>query len=88
MVDYEFSLKQEVLWEKGADVLGDLFRYGLDHDIPVSDTMHPVSILYWIVWKAKQNIIRTETEDGLHRIEGQFDCAREFLAVMKEGANA
>ena len=27
MSQYEFSLQQEVLMEKGASVLGDLFRY-------------------------------------------------------------
>lgn len=33
MGKYEFSLRQEVLLEKGASVLGDLFRFKRQHGI-------------------------------------------------------
>ena len=52
MGKYEFSLRQEVLLEKGASVLGDLFRFKRQHGI--TDQADPISVLYGLVWSAKQ----------------------------------
>ena len=38
MGKYEFSLRQEVLLEKGASVLGDLFRFKRQHGITDQQT--------------------------------------------------
>ena len=63
MSKYEFSLRQEVLMEVGASILGDLFRYGEEKNI--NDDSDPVSILYNLIWNAKQDIILSKTEAEL-----------------------
>lgn len=67
MNSYALSLRQEDLLEKGASVLGDLFR--LKHQRGVTDREDPVSILYGLVWSAKQDILMSQTESELDRIE-------------------
>ena len=80
MGKYEFSLRQEVLLEKGASVLGDLFRFKRQHGI--TDQADPISVLYGLVWSAKQEILISETETELEQIEGQFNLANRFIAKM------
>ncbi len=46
MGKYEFSLRQEVLLEKGASVLGDLFRFKRQHGI--TDQADPISVFVWL----------------------------------------
>ncbi len=55
MSKYEFSLRQEVLMEVGASILGDLFRYSEENEI--ENDADPVNILYNLIRTAKQNII-------------------------------
>ena len=86
MSQYEFSLRQEVLLEKGAAVLGDLFQYKRQKQI-VEET-HPIAVMYSLVWAAKQDILTAKTEAALEQIEGQFDLANRFLAGVEAGANA
>lgn len=81
MSKYEFSLRQEVLMEVGASVLGDLFRYGEEKNI--ESRSDPVSILYGLVWNAKQDILLSKTEAELEQIEGQFHLARDFLSGLE-----
>ncbi|MDE6590917.1 MAG: hypothetical protein K2K53_11355 [Oscillospiraceae bacterium] len=83
MSGYEFSLQQEVLLEKGASVLGDLFCYKRETG---RDEYHPVSIMYGLVWSAKQDILLAKTETELARIEGQFDLllSRKKLGKMRQ----
>ena len=83
---YEFSLRQEVLLEKGAEVLGDLFRYKRRERI--SDDTHPVSVMYSLIWTAKQDIMTADSEAALEQIEGQFDLANRFLVGIESGTNA
>ena len=80
---YDFSLRQEVLLEKGAAVLGDLFRY--ERKQQSTDHTDPVSVMYDLVWSAKQSILLARTEKELEQIEGQFDLAGRFLDGI--GAN-
>lgn len=80
---YEFSLQQEVLLEKGAAVLGDLFQYKRQKQI-VEET-HPVSVMYSLIWAAKQDILIAKTEAALEQIEGQFNLASRFLAEAETG---
>lgn len=86
MSRYEFSLRQEVLMEKGADILGDLFRYERAQ-IP-DEKSHPISVLYDLVWTAKQNILLAQSEHDLAAIEGQFDLAHAFLSRIEVAGNA
>ena len=86
MSKYEFSLRQEVLLEKGAEVLGDLFRYKRKERI--SDDAHPVSVMYSLIWTAKQEILTADSEAALEQIEGQFDLANRFLVGIGSDANA
>lgn len=86
MSKYEFSLQQEVLWEKGAAVLGDLFRYKRQNKI--TENTHPISVLYSLVWSAKQDILLATSESDLAEIEGQFNLANRFLAGIEARANA
>lgn len=52
MSKYEFSLQQEVLLEKGAAVLGDLFRYELINGISMQQD--PITVMHDLVWSAKR----------------------------------
>jgi hypothetical protein len=83
--NYEFSLRQEVLMEKGAAVLGDLFRY--ERDQKLTDPSHPVVIMYGLVWSAKQDILLAKSETELAQIEGQFDLANRFLNGIEVSAH-
>lgn len=78
MSKYEFSFRQEVLMEQGAAVLGDLFRLRRTHG--ETNLTDPASIMYELVWRAKQDILRAKTEPELDRIEGQFHLADQFIA--------
>lgn len=86
MSQYEFSLQQEVLMEKGASVLGDLFRYQQKNKN--SDSAQSISVLYSLIWSAKQDILVAKSESDLDRIDGQFTLADQFLNEIKVGANA
>ena len=83
MSGYEFSLRQEVLLEKGASVLGDLFRLKRETE---QDRHHPLSVMYGLVWSAKQDILTAKTETELAQIEGQFDLANRFLVGIESHA--
>ena len=78
---YEFSLRQEVLLEVGASILGDLFRYREENKI--ENEANPISILYTLIWNAKLDIILSKTEAELEQIEGQFSLARHFLSTLE-----
>ena len=67
--------------EVGASVLGDLFRYSEERNI--ESNTDPVSILYGLVWNAKQDILSAKTETELEQIEGQFHLARNFLSMLE-----
>lgn len=86
MSSYEFSLRQEVLMEKGAAVLGDLFRY--EREKKLVDQSHPVTVMYNLVWSAKQDILLAKSETELAQIEGQFDLANRFLNKIEVTAHA
>lgn len=78
MSKYEFSLRQEVLMEQGASVLGDLFR--IKRAQGIAGHTDPVSVMYELVWSAKQDILMAKTQSDLDRIKGQFDLANGFIA--------
>lgn len=84
MSRYEFSLRQEVLMEKGASVLGNLYHYEREQN----GQSHPVQLMYDLVWSAKQDILLATSEKELDRIEGQFDLAGRFLSGIEAGGNA
>ena len=71
--------------EKGASVLGDLFRYQQKNIN--SDSAQSISVLYSLIWSAKQDILVAKSESDLDRIEGQFTLADQFLNEIKVGAN-
>lgn len=85
MSKYEFSLRQEVLLEKGASVLGDLFRFKRRYGI--TDQTDPISVLYGLIWSAKQDILISKTESELEQIEGQFDLASRFITKIERSTN-
>ena len=85
MSGYEFSLRQEVLLEKGASVLGDLFRLKRETE---RDRRHPLSVMYGLVWSAKQDILTAKTETELAQIEGQVDLANRFLVGIESEPHA
>ncbi len=87
MSGYEFSLRQEVLLEKGASVLGDLFRLKRETE-QEQDQRRPLSVMYGLVWSAKQDILTAKTETELAQIEGQFDLANRFLAGIESEPHA
>lgn len=75
---YEFALRQEVLLEKGADILAGFFHFARNNHIPLEDKQDPINILYSLIWDAKSNILAATTETELDQIETQFDFARRF----------
>ena len=78
---YEFSLRQEVLLEKGASILGDLFQYQREKNIDSQND--PISIMYSLIWNAKQDILVAQSEAELSEIEGKFNLANRFLASIE-----
>lgn len=84
MNSYEFSPRQEVLLEKGTSVLGNLFR--LKWQRGITDREDPVSILYGLVWSAKQDILMSQTESELYQIEGQFNLVKLFVSKIGGGS--
>jgi len=80
MSKYEFSLYQEVLMEKGADILGSLFRYKRKNGI--TDETDPVSVMYALIWGAKQDILIAKDEADLRGIENKFDLANQFALQL------
>ena len=75
--------------EKGAAVLGDLFRYEWDNGLSAADDLsHPVVVMHDLVWTAKRNILHAKTEIDLAKIEAQFDFANTFLSKIGVAANA
>ncbi len=83
MSNYEFSLRQEILLEKGADILGRLFHFARNHNISLSDKKNPVNVIYSLVWEAKSDILSASTESDLDHIETQFDFARRFYSGIE-----
>lgn len=81
MTRYEFSLRQEVLLEKGASILADLFRYAQEKNLTKQN--HPVQVMCDLVWTAKSDILLATSEKDLNRIEGQFDLTMEFLSRIE-----
>lgn len=79
---YDFTLKQEVLMEKGADVQGELFRF--QRNAPSAALNKSAGILYELVGIAKHDILTAKSESDLSRIEGKFDLARSYAAELKE----
>ena len=81
MSQYDFSLRQEVLLEKGAAVLGDLFQYQRKNHI--DSPQDPVSVMFSLIWNAKQDILLADSEADLNEIEGQFNLANQFLINLE-----
>lgn len=77
---YEFSLRQEVLLEKGADILGTLSRFGPRNNISPENESDPINVMYALVWNIKRGILGTQTDSELDQIETLFDFARRFTA--------
>jgi len=80
--NYEFSLRQEVLLEKGADILGTLFHFARSRHISLSDKRDPINVIYGMVWDAKSRILGAVTEADLDHIETEFDFARRFYSEL------
>ena len=78
MDKYLFSIRQEILIDKGAAILAGFFHYARDYNIPLEDKQNPINIMYGLVWDAKHNILLASTENDLDKIEAQFDFARRF----------
>lgn len=78
--DYEFTLRQEVLMEKGAGILGDLFR--IERRQGIKEENHPINVLYNLVWSAKQDILDAESYTQLDHIEGKFELADTFIQQL------
>ena len=85
MYSYEFTLRQELLLEKGASVLGHLFRFKRQRGIIGWED--PVSVLYGLVWSAKRDILISKTESELDEIEGQFNLADLFISKIGGSVN-
>ena len=74
---------------KGADVLGDLYRYEWANGISATeDLTHPVVVIHDLVWSAKRDILSAQTEEELAKIEAEFDFAGRFLSGIGAAANA
>lgn len=78
MDKYQFSLRQEILLDKGAAILAGFFHYAMDNNIPLEDKQNPINVMYSLVRDAKHNILLASTETDLYKIEVQFDFAHRF----------
>lgn len=79
---YEFTLKQEVLMEKGADVQGEVFRF--QRQAPSASLGKATGILYELVGVAKHDILTAKNESELNCIESKFDFARSYITELEE----
>ena len=84
MTTREFSFRQELLLEKGAEVIGDYMRY--ENKMNLNDAKNPICILHDLVWNAKQDILAATTPEELDKIEGKFILADQILKSV-EGKN-
>lgn len=78
MDKYQFSLRQEILLDKGSDILAGFFHYARDYNIPLEDKQNPINVMYSLVRDAKSNILGSNTNAELDKIEAQFDFAHRF----------
>lgn len=78
---YQFAVKQEVLLEKGAGILGEIFRFEKENGC--IELNHVTSKLYSRVWRAKRDILVANTGEELNRIDGQFDLAVGLLSDLE-----
>ena len=86
MTLYELAFEGEILMEKGADVMGDLFRYS--KSLPAGEDRTVLTVLSDLVWGAKRDVLMAKTEKELAMIEGKFDLVRDCLQKLEERANA
>ena len=84
MDKYQFSLRQEILLDKGAAILAGFFHYARDYNIPLEDRQNPINVISDLVWDAKSNILGSSTEAELDKIEAQFDFARRFYKEISD----
>ena len=84
MSNYEFSLRQEVLLEKGADILGSLFHFARNNHISPSDKKDPVNVVYGLVWNAKSSILGADTEAELDRKRSLILLVSFTLVLRRE----
>ena len=82
MNDYELTLRKEVMTEKAAGILGDLFRYAQENQI--EDNTNPVNIMFSLLWNAKEDIISATSGVELDRIDGKLDIALSFTTDIVE----
>ena len=57
MSKYEFSLRQEMLLGKGADILGGLSLYSKKNNIPTSDYADHIHVMYSQMWESKHDTV-------------------------------
>ena len=84
MNSYELSLRQEVLLEKGADILGAISRIGRKNNISPENKSDPINVMYALVWNIKRGVLGAKTDSELDRIESLFDCASCFSSAIED----
>lgn len=73
---YELALRQEILMERGADLLAELMPHTKTNRLYFASS---VETLFSQVWEAKENILLATTADELTAIEDTFNLVSNIL---------
>lgn len=79
---YDLALRKEVLMEKAADIAGDIMRYIKRKDIDINDDNNPVMQLFFLTYRAKEDILTAPDEGELKKIEGKLEFANSLFLKM------
>ena len=82
MDGYELTLRKEVLLEKAAGILGDLFR--LQQNSSDRGIAEAASVMFSLVGGEKNNILMVEDVSALDGIEHKFDLSQRFTAELEK----
>ena len=83
---YELTLRKEVMLEKAAGILGELFRF--QQSTSDTGTSRAAQILFDLVGDAKNGILLANDAAALDAIEGKFDLSKRFVSELEKSAFA
>lgn|GEM_PF-3179318 len=79
--NYHFTLKQEVLKEWAAGILGQVRRYNRSQDI--SDESHPLTILRQQIARIQnKEIFQAKSMEQLNAIEGELEGLKKYFEAI------
>jgi len=78
-LDYQVTLKKEVLREIAAGVVADYSKYMLNHKISPTDSNNPVTVLVNEVYNLQEDIIEFRSPELLFAAEQTLQAFKRVL---------